>query len=319
MNTIGVAILCYEGFKDLVMSLTALKQNTHVLDKHVEFIVFDNSDQTEDIKTYVVTQHPDVVYYGTGQNTGCTRSRNIIYHEFLKRHPNAEYLVIIDQDIEVRPNWLVDMIAVAEQYEGCGIVAWPQAYRLKPQPVGGVVSEVASMCNLHTIQTLKAVEATWGGPFDERFFFHKFDSLICQRLNQLNYQTRLVMKYYRRGVKCALQAGGIVHHHPHQGVRRHPQYKQIIRQSKQLYANLQRREGWKNWYPAQSRSTLAKIKASPLRPTLPKTQESVRRNNKSVRQRVAELQERRHQLAAFAQQERCRRFAISAPRSSVSP
>lgn len=248
---IGVAILCYEGFSDLVMSLTALKQNTRLRPDQVEFIVFDNSEKTTSIREHVLTAHPDVFYQTIGMNTGCTRSRNIIYHEFLKRHPDAEYLAIIDQDIEVQPGWLGDMLEVAGKHEDCGVVAWPQAYRLKHPPVDGVVSEVASMCNLHALKPLKEVEEKWGGPFDEQFFFHKFDSLICQRLNQLGYRTRLVMKYYRHGVRWERQAGGIVHHHPHQGVRRNPRCNQIIKKSKRLYAQLQRREGWKNWYPAQ--------------------------------------------------------------------
>ena len=183
---VGVAILCYEGYKDLVMSLTAVKKRTSLPDEQVEFIVFDNSERTTKIEEFVREQHPDVIYHKPGKNLGCTESRNIIYHEFLQRHPDAKYLVILDQDIEVLPGWLSDMIEVAEANTDCGVVAWPQAYRLRPEPVDGVVSEVASMCNLHVIEPLRQVEARWGGPFDERFFFHKFDSLICQRLNQLD-------------------------------------------------------------------------------------------------------------------------------------
>ena len=185
MKVVGVAILCYEGFKDLVMSLTALKQNTRLHPKQVEFIVFDNSDKTTSIAEYVRAKHPDVIYHTVGKNVGCTVSRNIIFHEFLKRHPDAEHLVVIDQDIEVQSGWLGDMLAVAHQHKDCGVVAWPQAYRLKLAPVDTVVSEVASMCNLHVIQPLKEVEERWNGPFDERLFFHKFDCLLSQRLNQL--------------------------------------------------------------------------------------------------------------------------------------
>ena len=246
---IGVAILCYEGYKDLVMSLNAVVKHTAVPGEEIDFFVFDNSEKTKKIKEFVHKSHPNVTYLTQNKNLGCTASRNIIYHEFVKRHPDAKYLVILDQDIEVQRGWLVDMLEVAEEHEDCGVVAWPQAYRLKPNPLKGVVSEVASMCNLHVIEPLKKAEERWGGPFDERFFFHKFDSLICQRLNQLDYRTRLVTKYSGRRTKPELDR--IVHHHPHQGVRRHPQCKKIIARSKRLYAKMQREEGWKPWFPSK--------------------------------------------------------------------
>ena len=278
MKTIGVAILCYEGFDDLVMSLTALKVNTQLASERVEFIVFDNSEKTKAIAEYVKTKHPDVIYHHVGKNVGCTRSRNIIFHELLKRHSDAEYLVIIDQDIEVQPGWLSTMLALAQRHKDCGIVAWPQAYRLKPDPVDGVVSEVASMCNLHAIQPLKEIEEKWNGPFDERFFFHKFDSLICQRLNQLGYCTRLVMRYYRHDLQWQQQTGGITHHHPHRGVRRHPHYQQIIRQARQLYSELARCEGWSNWY---SKKTIPTVKTE-------KSQVLAKRSGKTPRELLAE-------------------------------
>ena len=290
MSVVGVAILCYEGYADLVMSLTALKKNTRLHPKQIEFIVFDNSEKTTMSAEYINAKHPDVIYHHVGKNIGCTQSRNIIFHEFLKRHSDAEHLVVIDQDIEVQPGWLNDMLGIARQYEDCGVVAWPQAYRLeKHKPVNGVVSEVASMCNLHVIQTLKEVEAKWGGPFDEQFFFHKFDSLICQRLNQLGYRTRLVMKYYRSGLRWEQQTGGIVHHHPHQGVRRHPRCRHIIRHSKRLYTTIQRREGWTNWYPGPQpveRPKPAKESKSAGAP-------AVRRSGKTLKQLLAERRRRR--------------------------
>jgi GT2 family glycosyltransferase len=246
---IGVAILCYEGHKDLVRSLDAVKLHTSVPGEEIEIIVFDNSERTKQIRKHVEKKHPDVIYQTEGKNTGCTRSRNIVFNTFVERHPDAKYLVILDQDIEVQPDWLSDMWRVAGQHKDCGVVAWPQAYRLKHRPIDGVVSEVASMCNLHVIEPLKQVKEKWGGPFDERFFFHKFDSLICQRLNQLGFRTRLAMNYYKNNLRWEKQKGGIVHHHPHQGVRRHPECAQIIRAAKRLFAKLQRSEGWTLWYP----------------------------------------------------------------------
>lgn len=271
---VGVAILCYEGYKDLVMSLNAVKKRTSLTGEQVEFIVFDNSERTTKIESFVKEQHPDVIYHKPGKNLGCTESRNIIYHEFLKRHPDAKYLVILDQDIEVLVGWLADMIEVAEAHDDCGVVAWPQAYRLRPEPVNGIVSEVASMCNLHVIEPLRQVEAKWGGPFDERFFFHKFDSLICQRLNQLDFRTRLVTKYNGKPSKPKLDL--IIHHHPHQGVRRHPKCKQIISRSKKLYVQLQHDENWQPWYPTPTRPASRPVTQQKDVPPAPKRRQPQR-------------------------------------------
>jgi len=248
MKRIGVAILCYEGFADLVRCLKSIKANTQMPAAEIDIFVFDNSEKTTDIKTHVQPMS-DVTYMTLGENVGCTRSRNEILKKYIERNPDGEYLVIMDQDIEVRPNWLSDMIEVAQLNERCGIVAWPQAYRFKQSPVNGVVSEVASMCNMHRIAPLIEATNRWGGPFDTRFFFHKFDSLICQRLNQLGWRTHLVTKYYRGDRDWDHQPGGIIHHHPHQGVRRYPGFLDVFAKSKQLYKKLQRSEGWKPWYP----------------------------------------------------------------------
>lgn len=244
-HPIGVAILCYEGFHDLTMSLNAVDMRTTL--PH-QLVVFDNSEKTKDIRKYVKRRHPDVAYLAANKNVGCTRSRNLIFNHFLKNLPEAEFMVVLDQDVEVQLGWLEDMMEVALSYpDDTGIVAWPQAFRFRTVHQTGLVSEVASMCNLHRIAPLLEAREKWGGPFDERFFFHKFDSLICQRLNQLHWHTRLVMKHYRKGRPWSKQVGGIVHRHPNSGVRRNPQYNQIVTKSKQLYAQLQKTEGWSNW------------------------------------------------------------------------
>jgi GT2 family glycosyltransferase len=243
MAKVGAAILCYEGFSDFVRCIESLKKTT----PHVPVIVFDNSEKTTKIKDYTAKHCPNATYLTKGKNVGCTQSRNIMVNQFCKDNPDGEFLAIIDQDIEMLPGWLDDMMEVMAKHKDCAVAAWPMAFRYKTVHDGGLVTEVASMCNFHRVAPLHELSKKWGQPFDERFFFHKFDSLVCQRLNQIGWRTRLVMKYYKRGIPWSKQKGGIVHRHPNSGIKRNPRWRQICQRSKKIYASIQRDEGWSNW------------------------------------------------------------------------
>jgi GT2 family glycosyltransferase len=246
MSKIGVAVLAYEGFQDLLRCIRSIKFNT---DMPILPIVFDNSEQTSMIKEYMHKAHPDALYIGFGKNMGCSASRNVMLAQLLERVPDAEYLVVMDQDVEVKPGWLRMMVATANANTDAGIIAWPLANRYREVTTTGVVSEVASVCNLHRIRPLLTAQERWGGPWEERMFMHKFDSLICQRMNQLGYRTYLVLDLYKPHVCWPDQPALIAHHHPHAGVHRNPHWKKIFERSKALYARLQKQEGWREWTP----------------------------------------------------------------------
>lgn len=246
MKTIGVAILAYEGFNDLMRCVRSIKFNTKL---PITLIVFDNSEKTTMIRNYIQKAHPDVMYLGTGKNVGCSQSRNLMLKHFLERAPDAEFLCIMDQDVTVKKGWLRSMVNTAAAHDNAGIVAWPLANRYRPVTNMGIVSEVASVCNLHRIESLLQAQEKWGGPWEERMFMHKFDSLICQRLNQLQWRTYLVLDLYKPSSAWCDQPALIEHHHPHTGVRRNSKWKKIFDNSKKLYAKLQRMEKWSEWLP----------------------------------------------------------------------
>jgi hypothetical protein len=246
MKKIGVAVLAYEGFSDLLRCIRSIKFNSQL---PIVPIVFDNSENTTMIRDYIYKAHKDVVYISLGKNVGCSQSRNIMLTEYLERVPDGEFLCIMDQDVECRRGWLKAMVNVAKAHEDSGIVAWPLANRYRQVTVNGMVSEVASVCNLHRVKPLLEAQERWGGPWEERMFMHKFDSLICQRLNQLQWRTYLVLDKYKAHIPWCDQPALILHHHPHKGVKRNSKWRQIFARSKHLYAQLQQREGWTEWTP----------------------------------------------------------------------
>jgi len=117
---IGVAILAYEGFTDLVRCLRSIKFRSEL---PIKPIVFDNSEKTTQIRDYVQEAHPDAMYLNVGRNIGCSESRNIMLTSFLQEYPNAEYLCIMDQDVECKQGWLKAMMQTMQTHPDCGISA----------------------------------------------------------------------------------------------------------------------------------------------------------------------------------------------------
>jgi hypothetical protein len=246
---IGVGILTYNRFQDLVRCLRSVKFHTE--GQEIEIMVFDNSDKTDLVKEYCTKAHPDVVYLAAGKNIGCTESRNIMYRTFKRRHPEAEWLVIMDQDVEVHDGWLTMMLRTGRKYPRAGIVAWPIA-NMRPfyvDMMNGCISAAASLCHLHRMQALDEVHKKWPGPWDERFFFFRFDSLMCDRMNLLGWRTHIILDMYAPNVPWMQQPGLVSHHHPHCGVKSNPEYGKVVRKSDALYKRIKRTERWESFDP----------------------------------------------------------------------
>jgi len=248
---IGIGILSYNRLDDLMRCVRSIKFRTKGLP--IEIMVFDNSDKTDMPREYIQKAHPEVILLTdpNERNIGCTRSRNIMYQTFKERHPNSDWLVIMDQDVEVHHGWLHMMLRTAWKYPQAGIVAWPVA-NMRPSYVdmkNGCITAAASLCHLHRMQALNDVDGVWRGPWDPRFFFFRFDSLMCDRMNLLGWRTHIILDLYKQGVPWEKQPGLITHHHPHQGVKSNPNYLKITRASDRLYRRIQREEGWRPFDP----------------------------------------------------------------------
>lgn len=247
---IGIGILTYNSPSDLRACITSIKNTTSTDD--VEIMVFDNSDTTTEAERLITRRHRDVIYlHEQHKNIGCTRSRNIMYRTFKRRHPRSSWLIIMDNDVEVQPQWLPSMANVALRHPQAGIVAWPLA-NMRPFPVdmtNGCITAAASVCHLHRMSALAAVDRRWSGPWDERFFFYRFDSLMCDRMNMLGWRTHLIMDTYKHGVSWMKQPCRILHNHPHTGIKRNADYRRIRNESDTLYKRIMKTEGWQPYDP----------------------------------------------------------------------
>lgn len=103
---VSVIILNYNGLKFLPRCLETLWQTTY--SPH-EIVVVDNSS-TDDSLTYLRKHHPDVRIISTGGNLGFSRAYNFVVPQI-----SGKYIVLLNFDVEVEPDWLDEAIAVLER------------------------------------------------------------------------------------------------------------------------------------------------------------------------------------------------------------
>lgn len=246
---LAIGVLAYGGVHDLIRCVTNIRANTR-LPHHL--CVFDNSERNRtNIRALKALYYGKMTIIDSPANVGCSMSRNRVYEYFRDKYPGLRYFAFLDQDVMVHPEWASDMIRVMQTYPKAGIVVWPQANMGRlPMREDGCVSMCASCCNMHRVAAVDAVAKLQGGkPWDERFFFYRFDSLFGQRNNQAGYRTYICLKYYKHGVDWLKQTGGITHPNPNSGIKRNPKWQEIRRKSAALYDQLKKKEGWTEFDP----------------------------------------------------------------------
>lgn len=256
---IGIGIIAYHATHDLIRCIQSIKAYTRGYD-----IVIGVCDNTEGNDNNVrITRELGGHIVHRGKNIGCAKGRNKIWSAFGASHPEMKHLVIVDQDVRVLPGWLDDMMELMNARVSAGMVAWPCA-NMGDRPVreDGCISKAASVCTLHLIEAIDAV-----GGWDPFFFMYRFDSLFADRMNNLGWRTYIQMKYYREGVAWKKQKGGIIHDHPHQGVKRNPRWLQLRAESDKYYKALMKKEGWKEFNPmTEPRHLWSLAPGNPLAP-----------------------------------------------------
>ena len=247
---LGIGTLVYHELPDLVRLVESLERNTGV---PFQLCIRDNSDDNDksvlrwfDHKSRTCK---NIHLIRDGKNMGCARARNDIWQWFETNSPNTEFLAILDQDMEVRPGWLTDMLEVMSQHPDAGQVIWPLVNLGERTPdAQGRVIECGGGANLHRMSAIRAAQG-----WNKRFFFYRFDSWFALLSHSLGWYNYVVTKYvedsdwstWRARVKLAAASGhpditnaGILHHHPSRAIRRCPNYTRIQRESRRIYRDL---------------------------------------------------------------------------------
>ncbi len=102
---VSVLVLNYNGKKFLQECFDSLKSGTY---KSTEILLIDNKS-TDDSIAFTKEHYPDVRIVQTHANAGYSRAYNIAFN-----HAQGKYVVMLNNDVRVDPDWLKPMVDVAE-------------------------------------------------------------------------------------------------------------------------------------------------------------------------------------------------------------
>jgi GT2 family glycosyltransferase len=194
-----IVIVNWNGWQHTVRCLDSLRQLDY---PNFRVIVVDNGS-SDGSPERIRAAHPDTEVVEAEKNLGFGGGANIGIHKALDR--GAEYVWVLNNDIEVEPATLSSLVSVARSRPGIGVIGaavwraapdtepsmhteafrWRGEYRLPsacPETgsanaaVRHPVDDVAGSSALLDAAMLRQI-----GPFEERFFHYWDDVEICAR------------------------------------------------------------------------------------------------------------------------------------------
>lgn len=97
----SIILLSYNSRNDLEECIPSLTNQTYL---NFEIIVVDNAS-TDSTPDFIRTEYPDIKLVETGSNLGYPAGNNIGFE-----HAKGDYIVILNPDTVVDPNWLLQLI-----------------------------------------------------------------------------------------------------------------------------------------------------------------------------------------------------------------
>lgn len=105
LPSVAVVILCWNGRFFLEKFIPSLLKTSY---KNVVFFVADNSS-TDGSVAFIKDKFPELFIINIEKNEGFAKGYNIALQQI-----NADYYVLLNQDVEVTPNWLEPIIELSE-------------------------------------------------------------------------------------------------------------------------------------------------------------------------------------------------------------
>ena len=114
---VGVVVLNYNKKKDLLLGLKSIYASDY---PKIRVVVVDNnsSDGSADA---VAEAYPDTPLIRNPENTGVSMGRNLGWH-YAKENFDFEYIIFLDDDSEVAPDYFTKMVKAYSEHPEVGIV-----------------------------------------------------------------------------------------------------------------------------------------------------------------------------------------------------
>ncbi|MDZ7339509.1 MAG: glycosyltransferase family 2 protein [candidate division KSB1 bacterium] len=125
--TVAIIILNWNNPDDTLACLRSVMALDYPTDRW-QVIVVDNGS-TDDSVARIRAAYPDVLLIETGANLGYAEGNNVGIRYALQTHP--DHILILNNDTEVRPDFLSRLVEEAESDPSIGVVG-PKMYFLNP-------------------------------------------------------------------------------------------------------------------------------------------------------------------------------------------
>jgi GT2 family glycosyltransferase len=142
-SSVAAVVLNWNGGERLLKTLSALYTSEHPLS---EIILVDNGSIDGSVEA-VQKQFPLVKILPQKTNLGASEGRNVGIRHALAS--GVKYVFNIDNDIEVHPKTIGELIRIAEQRSDVGIVGTMMYFKHDPTLIQNVGAQIAFRQNVH--------------------------------------------------------------------------------------------------------------------------------------------------------------------------
>lgn len=190
---------------------------------HAEAVVAD-SGSTDGSMDMMATEFPQTETVPLGSNFGFTGGYNKAFATLLERHPELEYLVLLNSDIDVSPDWLEKLTAHMDSHPECAVCG-PKLKAMGEHyshtdifeyagAAGGCLDRFGyPFCRGRVLKRTEADNgqydtptdvmwvsgaclmtraSLWGSGLDDRFFAHMEEIDYCWRKQREGYKVTIV-------------------------------------------------------------------------------------------------------------------------------
>jgi len=141
IDGIGVVVLNYNKKDDLLLALKSIYASDY---PKISIVVVDNNS-TDGSADAVSEIYPDTPLIRNPVNSGVSKGRNVGW-QFAKEHFEFEYIIFLDDDTEVEPDYFTKIIQAYQEYPEVGIVTGKSYINKKTK----IFCSVGISANLYT-------------------------------------------------------------------------------------------------------------------------------------------------------------------------